>query len=189
MLDLSKYQPQWVALSGINTQDKTFQFRKDITPESTAELAKSLAADGQKFPVVLWRKHSGELVPVSGLRRIAAAGGLKWEKLLAVVIPESEAGQEDVLRLNFIENVERKTLTNLDIMFACKKLNDQGKPQMEIGKLIGKSETQVRRYIRVAEASADAQAKLAAGDATIKGVANEQSAPGADLEQITQNTL
>ncbi len=72
MIDLSKYQPQWIALSSINTQNKMFQFRKEITTESVANLAKSLAESGQKFPIVIWLRNSGEHVPVSGLRRIAS---------------------------------------------------------------------------------------------------------------------
>ncbi len=182
MIDLSKYQAQWVAISQINAQNKMFQFRKEITAESVANLAKSLAESGQKFPIVIWLRNSGEHVPVSGLRRIAAAQSLNWEKILAVTIPESEADEEEVLGLNFIENIKRKTLTNLDIMFACKRLSDEGKSNVKIGGLIGKNEKQVRRYIAIAEAPKEKQDALAKGDITI----DQASRPGVGLESEGQ---
>ena len=59
-MDLSNYKPEWIAISDINVDNKAFQFRSNITPESVAELANSLATDGQKLPIVIWRRHSGE---------------------------------------------------------------------------------------------------------------------------------
>ena len=195
-MDLSNYKVQWVGLADVNIGNTAFQFRKDITPESVVVLAKSLKEEGQKFPVILWEKHidsswslpaSGgpqndkRLQLISGFRRVTAAKSLNWEKVLAIVIPESDMSEQDALRLNFIENIERKTLTNLDIMFACKKLKDSGKTNADIGLLIGKSEVQVRRYILVAEASPDMQNKLNSGETTIKAAAgHEQIVPGDD---------
>jgi len=192
-MDLTKYQAQWVPISQINTENRTFQFRKDITPESVAPLAKSMADKevGQKFPIVLWLRLTGERVVVAGLRRLTAAISLKWESILAITIPEAEASYDEVLKLNFIENVERKTLNSLDIMFACKKLKDLDKKNTNeyIGKMIGKSENQVRRYIKVAEAPADAQQKLASGDTSIRGVSGEQIASRGDSEINSKNYI
>ena len=123
---------------------------------------------------------------MSGLRRLTAAISLKWDKILVIVIPESDADKEEMLGTNFIENVKRKTLTNLDIMFACKKLKDEGKTNEQIGQLIGKSENQVRRYIKVAEATSDLQQKLINGEATIKDVGGEKIALGGDSGENNQ---
>jgi ParB/RepB/Spo0J family partition protein len=180
MIDLSKYQPQWIKVSYINVANRMFQFRREITPESIASLAKSMSEDGQKMPIVLWRRNDGELVAVAGLRRLTAAINLKWENIFAIKIPESEANFEDMLRINFIENIERKTLGSLDMMFLCKKLKDQGKTNDEIGRYIKKSENQVRRYIKVAEASEDQRQKLLNGETTIKDIGGEKVAPGGD---------
>ena len=171
MIDLSKYKAEWVKIADIGSENRMFQFRKDITPESVAELVKSLAAEGQKFPIVLWLRLTGERIVVAGLRRLTSAIILKWDGILAITIPESEAGYEEVLRLNFIENVERKRLNNLDLMLACKKLSEQDKKSTrDIGKLIGKSEKQVRAYLKVASAPADVQAKVKAGEVSIDSV-------------------
>ena len=189
IMDLSQYKPEWVAISGINIDNKAFQFRSTITPESVAELAKSLAEDGQKVPITLWKRHSGEQVIISGLRRMAAAKTLQWDKVLAVVIPENDLNEADALRLNFIENIERKTLNNLDIMFACKKLRDSGKLFEEISKLIGKSESQVRNYLRVAEAPSDVQESLKAGETTIKAIGQGKTTPGCGSETKNKNMV
>jgi len=123
-MDISRYQSSWIELNRINIDNRLFQFRRDITPESVAELGRSLARDGQKLPVIVWQRGSG-LQLICGFRRVVAAKSLGWEKALAIVIPEQDISEEEALRLNFIENIERKTLNNLDIMFACKKLSEQ----------------------------------------------------------------
>ena len=164
MLDLSKYQPQWVSIADINVEDTAFIFRKDM---NVADLAASLKAEGQKFSIVLWRRADGSLHIISGFRRVTAARQLGWEKVMGVVIPEADLPMDEALRLNFLENMARKSLNNLDIMFACQKLSRQGKSNVEIGKLIGKSEAQVRRYIKVADAPADIQQKVGSGQTTL----------------------
>ena len=79
-MDLSNYKPQWVELSRISFNNKMFQFRTDITNESVKDLAISMSDDGQKFPIILWQRNTGELQPISGYRRIAAAQFNGWEK-------------------------------------------------------------------------------------------------------------
>ncbi|MBN1824546.1 MAG: ParB/RepB/Spo0J family partition protein [Endomicrobiales bacterium] len=175
MNDLSKYQTVWAAISDINVSNTTMQFRKEL---KSRELLQSLRNDGQKFPVVLWRRHGGELQLISGFRRVVAAKELGWEKVLAVIMPESDLSEDEALRLNFLENVERKSLTNLDMMFACQKLSELGKSNVEIGKLIGKSEAQVRRYIKIAQAPAEVQEKVQSGEASIRSMDNENGKIG-----------
>jgi ParB/RepB/Spo0J family partition protein len=150
-MDIASYRAEWVGVSQINVENKAFQFRKDISAESVADLAGSFKADGQKLPILLWRRHSGELQLISGFRRVTAAKSLGWEKVLAIIIPEADMDEAEALRLNFIENIERKSLNSLDIMYACKKLKEQGKSNVEIGRLIGKDEKQVRRYLGALE--------------------------------------
>ena len=189
MIDLSKYSPQWTPLSAISTQNNMFQFRKEVTLESVADLARSLSADGQKFPIIVWQRNSGEAVPVSGLRRIAAAASLNWEKILSIIIPENELSEEEALRLNFIENIERKTLTNLDIMFSCKKLKEQGKTNEQIGKLIGKDERTVRRYIGITELSQEEQNKVKNGEMPIRDAGSAETGTRADAGLNNKNYI
>ena len=66
---------------------------------------------------------------------------------MSIVVPENDLSETEALRFNFIENIERKTMNNKDLIFACKKLKEQGKTNIDIGRLIGKDEKQVRRYL------------------------------------------
>src|SRR3989339_2009238 len=122
-MDLEKYTTQWVEIEKIDFDNKEFQFRQKI---DVKDLIDSFQQEGQKFPVVLWKRTSGNIQIISGFRRITAAKHFNWTKILAIVIPEADLSQEEALKLNFIENIERKSLTDIDIIYASKKLSDQG---------------------------------------------------------------
>lgn len=155
MLNLEKCKTTWVSLGDINHENTQFRFRNRM---SVDQLAQSMKDDGQKLPVLLWRRERDwELQLISGFRRFTAAKSLDWEKILAVVIPEEELPEDEALRLNFIENIERKSLNDLDMMFACDKLSKNGKSNREIAKLIGRAESSVRRYLKVVNAPEEVQ--------------------------------
>ena len=65
MVDLSKYQPQWINIADINLANTALMFRKDL---NVADLVGSMRADGQKFPVILWKRAPalGEASPQRG---------------------------------------------------------------------------------------------------------------------------
>ena len=185
MVDLSKYQPQWINIADINLANTALMFRKDL---NVADLVGSMRADGQKFPVILWKRapalgeaspqRGGELHIISGFRRVTATKELGCDTVHAIVIPESDLPEDEALKLNFEENVAKKSLNNLDIMYACKKLSDQGRSNREIGKLIGKSEGQVRRYLKVAGAPPDIQAKVQSGEKSIRSIEDSTAEKG-----------
>ncbi|MBN1621064.1 MAG: ParB/RepB/Spo0J family partition protein [Endomicrobiales bacterium] len=176
MISLDKYQSAWIPLKDINAQNTDFQFRKNM---NTEQLAESLKNEGQKFPVVLWRRDDGwELHLISGFRRFNAAKSLDWEKILAVIVPENELSREEALKLNFIENIERKSLTDLDLEYACKKLHDQGKSNREIARLIGKDESSVRTYLKIANAPKEIQEAIVQGKISKKSVSKLLSGKG-----------
>jgi ParB/RepB/Spo0J family partition protein len=185
-MDLSKYSAEWVKLSDIDYADKTFQYRRDITVASVAGLAESLKANGQDIPIVCRRMPDGRVQIVCGFRRFTAAMSLGWDKIRAIIIPFEDLPDSEARQLSARENLQRGQYTNLDKMFMCKKLSEQGESNVTIGEIIGKSEKQVRRYIKVANAPVDIQQKVKAGEATIKQAGNEQLGPGA--EQNVDNT-
>ena len=118
--------------------------------------AKSLKNEGQKFPIMLWKRNSGEIVVISGWSRLAAMKQLGWDKAYAIVIPESDlptgqAGmsEAEALRLNFIENLLHNPMSKPDLIAASKTLRDKGMTYVDIGKAMGKSEGQIRSYLIV----------------------------------------
>lgn len=177
MIDMGKYTPQWVNMADINTANTALMYRKNL---NTADLAESLKVNGQKSPVTLWKRKSGETHIISGFRRVAAAKELGWTKVLGVIIPESDLSKEEAITLNFQENIAKKTLSTLDIIYACKKLSEQGRSNVKIGRLIGKSEGQVRRYLKVAKEPEDVQAKVHSGEVSIRSIENASSSKELD---------
>jgi hypothetical protein len=58
---------------------------------------------------------------------------------------------------------------------------------VEIGEIIGKSEAQVRRYIKLANAPADLQAKVKAGETTLTDATDNQKRRGDAFSEINKN--
>jgi ParB/RepB/Spo0J family partition protein len=185
-MDLSKYQQEWMLLGSIDYADKTYQYRQQVGPDDVKELADSIKANGQDIPIVCRRMYDGKVQIVCGFRRYTATQLLGWEKLKTIVVPLDDMPDNAARLLSARENMQRVQYNSLDKMFMCKKLSDQGVSNVEIGEIIGKSENQVRRYIKVAEAPKDVQDKVKSGEVTIKQAGNEQSALGG--EQNVDNT-
>jgi ParB/RepB/Spo0J family partition protein len=185
-MDLSKYQQDWMALNVIDYADKTYQYRQQVGADDVKELAASIKANGQDIPIVCRRMQDGRLQIVCGFRRYTAAQLLGWEKLKTIIVPFNDLSDNVARLLSARENMQRAQYNSLDKMFMCKKLSDQGVSNVEIGEIIGKSENQVRRYIKVAEAPREVQDKVKSGEVTIKEAGNEQIAPKG--EQNVDNT-
>ncbi|MBN1621737.1 MAG: ParB/RepB/Spo0J family partition protein [Endomicrobiales bacterium] len=181
-MDLSKYKPQKINLADINTRNTAFKFRKEIDERSLAE---SFRKEGQKFPIVLWKRKGGTLQVISGFRRIYAAYNIKQSKILAVVIPETELNEEEALKLNFIENRERKSLNKMDLIFACKKLSDKGKTVSDIARIMNIHRRTVNRYMKVANAPKEVQQEVLKGKMTIDGLDKSKGCAAAHPPAVT----
>jgi ParB/RepB/Spo0J family partition protein len=178
MLDISKYQERWVGVNEINSEDQTYQYKGMVSENDIHDMAVSMAEHGQLVAVVLLENENGEKIIVSGFTRVLAAKNKGWEKVNAKVIPLNQVTQKDLIEYSIIENKQRGSFNKMREIFACKKMSENGISNVEIGKLIGKSESQIRNYLKVANASQDVQNKVASGETTIKKVS--QLAPGCD---------
>ena len=132
-----------VPLSSIRLGDDTFQFRVD--PRSV-QLKRSIEQEGQQFPVVLKGKTPYQLV--CGFRRVAALKELGSSSVKAIVLPH--LSEDQAYRLSILENLERSSLSELDLANAVAKLKARGKRQGEIARFLGRSVRQIQRYLEVA---------------------------------------
>jgi ParB/RepB/Spo0J family partition protein len=178
MIHLDRYKAEWVLLADIDYSDKTYQYRRHVSAQVVSDLITSFKETGQMFQIIVRWMNDGRKQIVCGFRRYTAAKELGWERILTIIVPESELTPDDAEKLSVDENVKRKSLNNMDIMFMCKKLSDIGKTNDYIGELIGKSETQVRRYIKVASASDDVHDKIRSGELSVKEVGDTTKRPG-----------
>jgi ParB/RepB/Spo0J family partition protein len=179
MLEITKYQSSQVELGRIDGDDKRFQCRQ-VTDGDVKEMAATLKEHGQKFPIVLLRRRDGDrpldgrLVIICGFTRHLGAKLLGWATIAAIIIPEEDFENEaEIRKFGIIENSKRKQLTDVDKANICKELSTIGVSNVEIGALIGKSEKQVRRYLKVANAPAEQQQKLNNGETSINAISGE----------------
>lgn len=163
-MGLSVYQQEWVALSSIDYADKTFQYRKDVGPENVKDLADSIKNKGQDIPIILRRMPDGRLQIICGFRRYTAEQLLKWESIKAIIVPFEEMPDAEARLFSARENMQRVQYSTLDKIFMVKKLSDQGASNVEIGAIIGKSEMQVRRYLKIASAPAEVHEQIKDGE-------------------------
>ena len=120
MLNLQNYKPIQIDMSLIITKSNQLRYREAIEGRSVKELAQSLADDGQKFPIVVWKRaplsggQAGDMQLICGFRRLEAAKSLGWKKIAATVIPESDLTLAEAIKLSLLENVERKSFSTLE---------------------------------------------------------------------------
>ena len=174
-MDLSKHQSEWVALSSIDYADKTYQYRRQVGPENVKDLADSINKNGQDIPIVCRRMADGRLQIICGFRRYTAVRLLGWEKLKVMIVPVEDMPDTEARLLSARENMARAQYSNMDKMFMCKKLSDQGVNNVEIGSIIGKTEGQVRRYIKVANAPTEVHEQIKAGEISATKVGNDEA--------------
>jgi ParB family chromosome partitioning protein len=130
-----------IALEEIDLDNTQFEYRLDPGLEL---LIDSIKKDGQQIPVIV-RGIAPPYQLICGFRRtrsIAAIGGATVKAIILTEITDDKAH-----RLSVIENEERKSLTDLDRANACKRLQDEGKTQEEIGRIMNRSAMQISRYL------------------------------------------
>jgi ParB/RepB/Spo0J family partition protein len=180
------YQQVWTALSSIDFADKTFQYRKDVGPDDVKDLAESIKNKGQDIPIVLRRMPDGRLQIICGFRRYTAELLIGWVSIKAIIVPFENMSDAEARLLSARENMQRAQYSALDKIFMVKKLSDQGVSNVEIGGIIGKSEMQVRRYLKIANAPAEVHEQIQAGKISASEAGESVSRP--NVEQIVDNT-
>jgi ParB family chromosome partitioning protein len=138
-----------------------FQPRRDFNPESLAELADSIRAQGVVQPVVVRPLPGGRYELIAGERRWRAAQLAELHEIPAVVrdVPDQAA-----MAMGLIENIQRDDLNPLEEASALKRLLEEfGLTHQEIAQAIGKSRATVTNLLRLLELNDDVKAALEAG--------------------------
>ena len=132
-----------IPLEQIDLDNTQFEYRLD---PDLAALVESIKKDGQQIPVILrGRKPPYQLI--CGFRRARSIKAIGGATVKAIILPDLD--DEKAHRLSVLENEERKSLTDLDRANACQRLQKEGKTQEEIAKIMGCSQPQVSRYLRL----------------------------------------
>lgn len=141
------------------------QPRSRFTEENLEELAQSIRANGVVQPIIV-RRNSGKFEIVAGERRWRASQKAGLKNIPSIV---KEVGDEKLLELALIENIQRQELNAIEEARAYKNLIETvGLTQEMIAERVGKNRTVITTFLRL----------LKLPDDILKLVEDEKITPG-----------
>jgi ParB family chromosome partitioning protein len=159
-----------------------FQPRRDFDPETLAELAASIRAQGIVQPIVVKPEAGGLYTIVAGERRWRAAQQAGLEQVPVVVHEVRDDRQ--LLELALVENLQRSDLNPIEEALAFQSLqNELGLSQDDIAGRVGKSRPTISNSLRLLNLPAAVQGLLRAGRLTA-GQAKPLLALGKAAQQV-----
>lgn len=148
--------------------------RKDITPESVRDLAKSIEETGLINPIALWESPDGAMYCIAGNRRLEAFRHLGIEEITEGVDFLFFRGTEtDARQATITENLQREDVGVLEEAALVESLIGLGMTAHQVASQIGRPESWVNR-----------RKKLLALDEAWKGRADGMTADA--LERIAE---
>ncbi|MBS0014531.1 MAG: ParB/RepB/Spo0J family partition protein [Desulfobacterales bacterium] len=138
-----------------------FQPRRQFPQEEMAELAESVKIHGVLQPLLVREAKNGyELI--AGERRLRAA---KMAGLFTVPVVVRGIGDQQLLALSIIENIQRADLNALDEAEAYQRLLDEfGLTQEQVAGQVGKSRSAVANFLRLNQLEDTVKEHLRTGD-------------------------
>lgn len=161
-------------------------YRKTFHDKTLSELANSIKSHGVLEPIIVRSNNKGFEI-VAGERRFRASQIAGLVTIPAVI---REVGDDDVLKLQIIENVQREGVPFMEEAYAIQKLRNECTLDLaEIAKTIGKSDAYVFMTLKLCSMSDDARTIAEKGWIS-KSVAWEISKlPNTDLQTQAANDL
>jgi ParB family chromosome partitioning protein len=136
------------------------QPRTSFAEEALAELAASIAAHGVLQPVLVTETLDGYRL-VAGERRLRAAQMAGLARIPALI---RQAGEQDLLELALVENLQRTDLNAMDAARAYRQLHDLfGLTNEAIADHVGKARPTVANTMRLLDLDPEAQDAIEAG--------------------------
>ena len=134
------------------------QPRRDFDPQALQELANSISQIGIVQPITLRQMDNGRYQIIAGERRWRASQLAGLESVPAYI---RTAGDESVMEMALVENIQREDLNAIEIALAYQHLiEDSGMTQEKVSNRVGKSRTAVTNYLRLLRLPAQVQMAL-----------------------------
>jgi len=132
-----------------------FQPRADFDEERLKELAESIKVHGVIQPITVRSLGNGHFQLISGERRLRASKQVGLKDIPAFV---REAGDQEMLELALIENIQREDLNAMEVAINYKRLMDEcNLTQETLATRVGKNRTTVTNYLRLLKLPPDIQ--------------------------------
>ncbi len=145
----------------------TYQPRGQFDDARLDDLAKSIKSNGVIQPIVV-RKVGDQFHIIAGERRWRAAQMAGLKRVPVVVRDVPAGGEQSVLEMALIENIQRENLNPIDEALAYRRLADEFQlTQEQIAASVGKDRATVANFIRLLRLPEEVRADVAAGSLTM----------------------
>lgn len=161
-------------------------YRRTFREQSLKELAQSIRENGVIEPILV-RPNSDGYEIVAGERRYRAA---VMAGLVTIPAMIREIADEDVLRVQIVENVQREGVPFMEEARGLRRLRDECALDVrEIARKIGKSEAYVYFQIALTKMAADAQEACDLGELTKSTAWEIAKLPTAEMQSRAASDL
>ena len=134
------------------------QPRREFEESSMKELAMSIREIGIITPITVRQTEQGTYQIIAGERRWRASQMASLERIPAYI---KAAGDEFVMEMALVENIQREDLNAIEIALAYQRLaEDTGMTQEKISERVGKSRASITNYLRLLKLPAPIQMAL-----------------------------
>ena len=134
------------------------QPRREFDADSLQELANSIREIGIVQPITLRQTDNGRYQIVAGERRWRAS---QMAGLTAIPAYIRTIGDESVMEMALVENIQREDLNAIEIALAyAHLLENEGMTQEKVADRVGKSRVAVANYLRLLKLPAQVQMAL-----------------------------
>ncbi len=130
-----------------NISVNPFQPRTSFDEESLNELVLSVKEHGIIQPITVRRAADNTFQLISGERRLRAAERVGLKRIPAFV---REAGDENMMELALVENIQREDLDAIEVAISYARLIEEFElTQEELGDRVGKKRATIANYLRL----------------------------------------
>ncbi|MCD4709360.1 MAG: ParB/RepB/Spo0J family partition protein [Bacteroidales bacterium] len=124
-----------------------FQPRTSFDEESLNELVMSVEEHGIIQPITVRRAADNSFQLISGERRVKAAEKAGLKRIPAFI---REAGDENMLELALVENIQREDLDAIEVAISYQRLIEEFDLTQEgLGERVGKKRATIANYLRL----------------------------------------
>lgn len=169
-----------------------YQPRRTFEEEDLQSLIRSIEVHGIIQPITVKKISANKYHIISGERRFRAA---KMIGLTEVPVFIREAGDQEMLEMALIENIQRADLNPIDIAISYQRLIDEFETTHEsISTRVGKKRSTITNYLRLLKLTAAAQEalkqnKISMGHAKVLAGIDKADVQRSILKSIIDNQL
>ncbi|MEN8157899.1 MAG: ParB/RepB/Spo0J family partition protein [Bacteroidota bacterium] len=135
-----------------------FQPRTNFDEEALNELVASVEEHGIIQPITIRKASNNSYQLITGERRMRAAQKAGLKRIPAYV---REAGDDSMLELALVENIQREDLDAIEVAISYQRLIEEfSLTQERLGDRVGKKRATIANYLRLLNLSAEVQTSI-----------------------------